>query len=180
MIRALVPLADGVEEMEAVIIVDVLRRARWQVTVAGLDAAPVVASRGVKLVPDAAWPAIDIAGHDVLALPGGSAGAKALMADRRVLDAVRQFTEAGKLVGAICAAPLVLQAAGVLRGRRATCHPAVRDRLTEPTPSDDRVVVDGRIVTSQGPGTAFEFALTLIRLAGSPAEAEAVAKGLVL
>jgi putative intracellular protease/amidase len=103
------------------------------------------------------------------------------MADTRVLDAICDVDERDdKWLAAICAAPRVLQAAGVLAGRTVTSHPSVRDELTVPTLSDERVVVDGRLVTSQGPGTAFEFALALLRNVEGTAVADRVAAGLVL
>ena len=191
MTRALVPIADGVEEMEAVVIIDTLRRAQWEVVAAavrtadrpqdGRFAAPVVASRGVRLLPDGEWSGLDPLRFDVLAIPGGAAGTKTLCADDSVLEAVRQFAKRGRLVGAICAGPLVLQKAGILSGRRATCHPAVRTEFGSAVSlCDTRVAVDGRIVTSQGPGTALEFALTLIELVEGPAAADGVRKGLVM
>lgn len=179
MTRALVPLADGCEEMEAVIIIDVLRRAKWDVVAAGVTGPVITASRGVSLVPDVAWSDIVPDSFDVLVLPGGGPGTDNLKACHTVLDAVRSFVAKDKLVGAICAGPLVLQAAGVLANRRATCHPSVRDKLVTDS-RDDRVVVDGNLVTSQAPGTAFEFSLTLVRLVDGEAAAEAVAAGLVL
>lgn len=180
MIQALMPLASGVEEIEAVVVLDVFRRAGFRITAAGLAAGPVIASRGVRILPDTDWDSCTPLDYDMLVLPGGAQGAKALATDLRVIDTIRQFVKAGRLVGAICAAPLVLQAAGVLGGRRATCHPSVRPQMTGAILVNDRVAVDERIVTSQGPGTAFEFALALIRLAASATQADAVAAGLVL
>jgi 4-methyl-5(b-hydroxyethyl)-thiazole monophosphate biosynthesis len=180
MAKVLVPLADGCEEMEATVIIDILRRAGWEVTSAGISGTVVTASRGVRLIPDAAWDDIDPATFDVLALPGGGPGSEALAADSRVLDTVRAFAGEQKLVAAICAAPLALQAAGVLEGRTATCHPGVRSDLTVPTVSDARVVVDGMIVTSQAPGTAFEFALALVELIDGRPAADRIAEGLIL
>lgn len=174
------PLADGVEEMEAVIIIDVLRRARWEVVSAGIHGDVVNASRGVKLLPDTEWRNIDPASFDVLILPGGSEGTNALCSDETVLETIRSFVREKKPVAAICAGPLVLESAGILKERRATCHPAVRDRLISARVQDDRVVIDGRIITSQGPGTAFEFALAIIRLVDGNDAADAVAEGLVL
>ena len=183
----LVPIAEGVEEIEVVTIIDVLRRARWDVVAAAVhpgpaagSPAPVTASRGVRIVPDAEWASINPLDFDLLVLPGGAGGTDVLKGDARVLDAVRGFVSAGKLVGAICAAPLVLQAAGVLNGRKATCHPSVRAQLTSAQLQTDAVVVDGGIMTSQGPGTAIAFALALIRRVAGPAAAETVAKALVL
>jgi 4-methyl-5(b-hydroxyethyl)-thiazole monophosphate biosynthesis len=178
--RVIVPLAEGVEEMEAVILLDVLRRAKWEVHAVGLQPGPVRASRGVGLLPDSTWSDIDPTAYDVLAIPGGAEGARRLQADGRVLETVRCFVSAERWVGAVCAGPLVLQAAGVLDGRKATCHPAVADKLIRAHRLPDRVVVDGRIVTSQGPGTCFEFALTLIRLIDGSEKAQAVAGPILL
>jgi 4-methyl-5(b-hydroxyethyl)-thiazole monophosphate biosynthesis len=180
MIRIVVPLAAGVEEMEAVIAVDVFRRAGFAVAVRGLRAGPVRASRGVVLQPDDTWDGTEPETFDALVLPGGAAGTEALKADGRIVEAVRRFVAAGKWVAAICAAPLVLDAAGVLAGRRATCHPAARASFQPGRWEEARVVVDGRIVTSQGPGTAFDFALTLVRLLGGEPLRARVAQGLVL
>ena len=180
MARVLIPLADGVEEMEAVILIDVLRRATWEVVSAGIAGRTVRASRGVVLVADAEWHAVDPMEFDVLAVPGGAAGADALSREQSVLEAVRCFAESGRLLAAICAGPLVLQAAGVLDGRRATCHPGVAARLTVTPRSAVRVVSDGNVVTSQGPGTAMELALALIARTDGAEAARAVAEGLVL
>jgi 4-methyl-5(b-hydroxyethyl)-thiazole monophosphate biosynthesis len=180
MSRVLIPLADGVEEMEAVIIIDVLRRAQWTVTAVGMQDGPVTASRNVRLVPDRPWPAVNPRDFDVLMIPGGAGGVERLAADERLLDAVRMFERTGKWIGAVCAGPLVLQAAGILNGRKVTCHPGVASRLTATGRSNDRVVVDGKLVTSQGPGTSFEFALTIVRLIDGPDKAEALALSMVL
>ncbi|MBA4387822.1 MAG: DJ-1 family protein [Verrucomicrobia bacterium] len=180
MARVIVPLADGVEEMEAVIIIDVLRRAKWDVTVAAVSGLGVKGSRGVNLVADASWAQIDADSYDVLVIPGGAEGTRILAADRRILETVRKFVSGKKLVGAICAAPLVLQAAGVLDGRKATCHPGVRQSLTSAMIQPGRVVEDGMIVTSQGPGTTIEFALALIRIVDGRAAADLVAQAMVV
>ncbi|MGQ9661636.1 MAG: DJ-1 family glyoxalase III [Kiritimatiellia bacterium] len=180
MARALIPLANGVEEMEAVIAVDVLRRACWEVTTAGITGTVVTASRGVKLVADSLWADVDPANFQVLVLPGGGDGTKALIADGRILETIRTFVASHRIVAAICAAPLVLEAAGVLRGRRTTCHPDVRAEIKTATYCAARVVIDGKIVTSQGPGTAFEFVLALVSLLDGPRAAEKVAAAMVL
>lgn len=178
MTSVLVPLADGSEEMEAVIAIDVFRRVPWSVTSAGIRPGVVTASRRVRLVPDAVWAEIEPAAFDILVIPGGQAGAEALSRDERVLEAVHLFMETGKWVAAVCAGPLVLQAAGVLTGRRATCHPAVT--LTQTERQEDRVVVDGRLITSQGPGTSLEFALAIVREVESPAKATELAQAMVI
>jgi len=181
MTRALVPLADGVEEMEAVIIIDTLRRSGWEVTAAAVDNADTVTgSRRVGLIPDASWADIAPAAFDCLLVPGGAGGAERLMSDVRLLAAIGDFAEAGKVVGAVCAGPLVLQKAGVLANRKATCHPAVKDSLVVTPWLPDRVAVDENIITSQAPGTTFEFALAIIEKIDGKQQAEDVAAGLIL
>ncbi|MBL7115333.1 MAG: DJ-1/PfpI family protein [Kiritimatiellae bacterium] len=180
MAEALILLADGIEEMETVIIVDVLRRAAWNVTMASIDNSEITASRGVRLLADKTFDAIDPTDYDVLLIPGGMGGTQRLQKHQGVLEAIRTFSDHAKWIGAICAGPLVLQSAGILEEKLVTCHPGVRDQLTAPRESNSRVVVDGRIVTSQGPGTAFEFALRFIELIDSPKAMQAVADGLVL
>ena len=181
MTKALMPLADGVEEIEAVVAADMLRRAGWRVTMAGLTAGPVAASRGVRLLPDATLDGQTAAqDFDVLLISGGSKGVANLRADARVMALVRAFAAADKWIGAVCAGPLVLQDAGILKGRRATCHPGVADELTGARRVDEPVVVDGRIVTSQGAGTMFVYIMTMIRLVSGEAAARDVAGGMVL
>lgn len=181
MTRALIPIADGTEEMEAVILIDTLRRAGWDVVSASLsDSLVVEASRHVKLVADLLWDDSCCAGIDVLVIAGGAKGTETLANDPRVLKAVRDNHKKGTIIAAICAGPLVLQAAGILDGRRATCHPAVTDSLTTAQPCNERVVIDGNIMTSQGPGTAFELSLALIEKRDGNDAARRVARGLVL
>jgi len=162
MAKTLVPIADGVEEMEAVIIVDTLRRAGWEVSSAGVEAQIVTASRGVRLVPDVAWEIVKPETFDILVIPGGLDGTRRLCETTSVLDAVRCFRADAKVIAAICAGPLVLQAAGILGGVRVTCHPSVASELTATPRHDHRVVIDQNVITSQAPGTAFEFALAII------------------
>lgn len=179
--KALVPIANGSEEMEAVIIIDTLRRAEWDVTVAGLAAGTIEASRGVKLVPDTTWGEINPSDFDVLILPGGFGGTVALSEHAGVQQALRDFAAEGKWVGAICAAALALHAAGILEGKRFTCYPGVEAKLpSNVQPVNEIVVVDDHLITSQGPGTAFEFALKLIEECGSPNTAATVRAGLLL
>jgi len=180
MTAAVIPLAEGVEEMEAVVVMDVLRRAGWLVTGAGLTAGPLTASRGVRLLPDTTWAELDLAAFDALVVPGGAGGVAALRQDGRVAAAARDFFQRGQWVAAICAGPLVLQDAGLLAGRRATCHPGVARELTTTPRVDEPVVVDGRLVTSQGAGTVLEFALTLVALVDGAARAGTIARAMAL
>lgn len=159
----LVPIADGTEEIEAVCIIDVLRRAGADVTVASVDGLQITASRGVKIVADRLI--ADCAGRhfDLIVLPGGMPGAERLRDNPLVTQRLKDQYATGRLIGAICAAPAVVLAHhGLLAGRRATAHPAFCQHL--PLAADTRVVTDGNVVTSRGPGTAIEFALELVRL----------------
>ncbi len=179
--KALVPIANGFEEMEAVIIIDTLRRAEWDVTVAGLTAGTIEAANGVKLVSDTPWDQINPADYDVLLLPGGFGGTVALSEHAGVQQALRDFNEKGKWIGSICAAALALHAAGILEGKKFTCYPGVEQKLpSNVQPVDEIVVVDGHLITSQGPGTAFEFALKVIAECSSPNAANTVRAGLLL
>ncbi len=161
--RALVLLAQGSEEMEAVISIDVLRRGGIEVTVAGVEGAgPVRCSRGVTITPDAALESID-GEFDVLVLPGGAEGAKRLAASSRVGELLREQERSGRWVAAICAAPLALQAHGVFEHYQLTSHPSVKSQLESwGDYSEHPVVADRKLITSRGPGTAFPFALRIL------------------
>ena len=161
--KALVLLAQGSEEMEAVISIDVLRRGGIEVTVAGVDgAAPVRCSRGVTITPDVALESVD-GEFDVLVLPGGAEGAKRLAASSRVGELLREQERAGRWVAAICAAPIALQAHGVFEHYQLTSHPSVKAELEGwGDYSEHPVVADRKLITSRGPGTAFPFALRIL------------------
>ena len=179
--RVLVPLAEGFEEMEGVILIDVLRQARIETVAAAMgESREVPASRGVTVVDDTTWTELDPASFDLIAIPGGMGGTRRLQQDQRLLKALREFHGAGKPLAAVCAGPLVLQSAGLLKGRTVTCHPGVADELTDAKRLDDRVVEDGNLITSQGPGTSFAFALAIVRRLAGEAVANQVAGGLIL
>lgn len=177
--NAVVVLAPGFEEIEAMSIIDILRRAGVTVTVASLQAGAVKGAHGVCVVPDTTLGELDVKKFDTVILPGGNPGYVNLGKDKRVLDAVKTAFEAGKIVAAICAAPSVLAQAGILKGKRATIYPGMESALTGATPVHERVVVDGTLVTSQGPGTALEFALTLVELLVGKEKAQEVKNQLV-
>ena len=175
--RAIVLVAEGSEEMETVICVDVLRRAGVDVVLAGVGGGGphVTASRGVRLIPDAPWNPADLAGADALVLPGGLGGTNVFRADESVKQAVRDALASGKMVGAMCAAPYVLHDAGVLAGRRYTSYPSCAPDLTDGAWVDEPDVRDGNLITGQGPATAFDFALALARALVGDAVANQVA-----
>lgn len=163
--KALVPIADGSEEIEAVCIIDTLRRAGLDVTVASVGELQVTASRGVKIVADALIADCKNVDYDCIALPGGMPGAEHLRDSAELIAILKKQKAAGKLYAAICASPAVaLLPHGLLEGVKATCYPGFRSKLDPALASEERVVVDGNCVTSQGPGTAIEFALKLIEL----------------
>jgi protein deglycase len=165
--RVLVPLAQGCEELEAVTIIDILRRAGIEVDSAGLEPGPVRASRGTVLVPDITLEEALGRNYDMIALPGGMPGMANLRQDARIKALLQDMAAAGKYVTAICAAPAVLAAAGLLEGRHATSYPGALEDVKGVILKDAPVVRDGRVITSRGPGTAMDFALELVEtLAG--------------
>jgi len=165
--KVLVPLAQGCEEIEAITVVDILRRAGIEVISAGLDAQPVRASRGVMLLPDTTLDAALQHDFDMMVLPGGQPGTNNLKADARIIRLLQDMAQQGKFVAAICAAPSVLAAAGLLDDRHATSFPGALDAFPQVRQQHTAVVEDGKFITSRGPGTAMDFALTLVeRLLG--------------
>ena len=165
----LVLFAEGSEELEAITIVNILRRAGVSVTLAGLDEGALRGSRGVVLIPDTTLHEALAHDYDMVVLPGGQPGTNNLKADPRVLKLLKQMSLQGKYVTAICAAPSVLAFAGLLDGKRATSFPGSLDPFPQVMQQGTAVAEDEKLITSRGPGTAIDFALTLVeRLAGMP------------
>ncbi len=167
--KVLIPLAQGCEELEAVTIIDLLRRAEIQVVTAGLDNQTVIASRGTKLIPDTDLDTALQDDYDMVVLPGGLPGADNLDNDERIKELLKKMANSEKFTAAICAAPKVLANAGILEGKTATSYPGFLDNLNldNTTITNEAVVKDGKVITSRGPGTAMDFALELIEtLAG--------------
>ncbi len=164
MASVLIPLAQGCEELEAVTIIDLLRRAGIDVVTAGLDDSPVRCSRGTVLVPDAQLDDVIERDFDMLVLPGGLPGADHLDADPRIHRLLQRMHNSDRYTAAICAAPKVLASSGLLQGKQATSYPGVLDDLAVEGMEykTDPVVRDGKVITSRGPGTAMDFALALI------------------
>ncbi len=162
--KCLVPLATGFEEIEAVAVVDILRRAGTEVVTAGTVKGAIEGRNKIKVVPDVTLDAVLKDSFDVIFLPGGAVGTENLKKDARIKEIVEGHFAKGKLVAAICAAPSVLSKIGVTKGRTITSHPGVRAELVAGKVSDERVVADGNIITSQGPGTAIEFAFKLVEI----------------
>ncbi len=180
MATVLVPLAQGCEELEAVTVIDLLRRAEIEVVTAGLDDQPVRASRGVTLVPDTTLDQVLHRDFDMVVLPGGLPGADHLDQDPRIRQLLNRIAQQNKFTAAICAAPKVLANAGLLRGKKATGYPGVLSsmNLENVTVTQEAVVKDGQVITSRGPGTAMDFALALIESLAGKGKRDEVEAGL--
>jgi protein deglycase len=172
--RVLVPLAEGFEELEAVTVIDILRRAGIEVVVASLAESPVTGSHGIRVAADTPLAALVEQDFDMIALPGGMPGAEHLKKDARIAGLARRLHAKGRPVAAICAAPMVLAAAGLLDGRRATSYPGFLADAAKTTVVNEAVVVDGGVITSRGPGTALDFALQLVETLEGAAAREGV------
>jgi len=166
MSRVLVPLAEGFEEIEAVTVVDLLRRAGIEVHTASLDGPQVTGSHGITVAADIALDAAVADAYDMIVLPGGMPASRHLKNDARIISLLRRFAAEGRYTAAICAAPSVLAHAGLLDERAATSFPGFLDANSAPgiRLCDEPVVIDGKVATSRGAGTAMEFGLALIGL----------------
>lgn len=166
MTRVLVPLAEGFEDLEAITIVDLLRRGQIEVVTAGLKPGPVQGSRGTVVIPDMGLDQALQEQFDMMVLPGGQPGATNLQKDERIRIRLQEMAADNRLTAAICAAPAVLAAAGLLDGRKATSFPGAidPDRYPNVHLGKEPVVRDGNIITSRGPGTAMDFSLSLIEI----------------
>jgi len=160
--KVLVYLAPGFEEIEAVTIIDLLRRANIEVTVAGINEKVVTGSHGITVISDISLEQVDPAEYDYLVLPGGQPGTNNLKNNTKVLESIKNFMQDNKLIGAICAAPTVLFQAGILEKRRITSYPSEKAVFTSAVYEESSVVKDGNIITSRGVGTAIDFTLDLI------------------
>jgi 4-methyl-5(b-hydroxyethyl)-thiazole monophosphate biosynthesis len=164
---ALILFADGSEELEAITIVNILRRGGINVTLTGLHSGILRGSRGTMIQPDTTLDEVLKRDYDLIALPGGQPGTNNLKTDERVIALVQRMAKQGKYVSAICAAPSVLATAGLLDGKQATSFPGALDQFPKVARKNESTVEDGIFITSRGPGTAMDFSLLLLeRLAG--------------
>jgi 4-methyl-5(b-hydroxyethyl)-thiazole monophosphate biosynthesis len=176
--KALVFLATGFEEIETVTVVDILKRANVEVTVASLTANVTEGKHGLKVVPDKSIDNVSVTDFDLVFVPGGNPGYKNLRKDLRVIAMVKKAFEVNKIITAICAGPTVLADAGILEGKACTIYPGMEKELEAGggKPKQDMVVVDGNIVTSRGPATALPFALKLAEMLAGKQVVESVRK----
>jgi len=181
MTEVLVPLAPGCEELEAVTIMDLMVRAGIQVTSVGLDDQVVTCSRGTRIKPSTSIDQVMDKSFDMVVLPGGLPGANHLRDDPRVQAILQKHAAENKYIGALCAAPIALAQAGVLKGKTVTAFPGSMDEtdVSGINLKDTVIEVDGKVITSRGPGTAMDFVLTLIELLEGKAKRNQVEQALV-
>ncbi|MFT7619115.1 MAG: 4-methyl-5(b-hydroxyethyl)-thiazole monophosphate biosynthesis [Planctomycetota bacterium] len=178
--RVVVPLAPGFEEIEAVTIIDVLRRAELDVVVAGLAPGLVYGAHGLGVETDTTIDNLGDAKVDMVALPGGLPGADHLLADDGVQALIAKVRDEDGWLCAICAAPMALGPSGVTKDRCVTSYPGFGDRFDYKQYLENRVVIDGKVITSRGPGTSLEFALELVRALCGDEKAQALEVGMLV
>lgn len=159
-------LADGFEEVEALAPVDVLRRAGIETTIVGAKNQTVYSSRKVKVIADALLAEVDLDSYDGIIIPGGQPGADNLTADDAVINWIQKFNQEGKLLASLCAGPLALNRAGVIKGKKVTCYPGVEKFLLGVDHQDALVVCDGNIITGKGPAAALAFSFAIVDYLG--------------
>ncbi len=174
-------LADGFEDIEALTVVDLLRRAQIPVTTVSItETRQVSTSHGITLYTDALFQDCDFSDAEMLVLPGGQPGTRHLGECAPLAELLKEFAAKGGRIAAICAAPTVLNSLGILKGRRATSYPSCEPQMDQVASYEkDSVVVDGNITTSRGLGTAIDFALALIAQLQGQEQADAIARSIV-
>ncbi|TKY59082.1 DJ-1-like C [Spatholobus suberectus] len=176
----LIPIAHGSEEIEVVTVVDILRRAKANVTVASVEKSlEVLASQGTKIVADILISNAQESAHDLIILPGGTAGAQRLSKSRILKKLLKEQNSAGRIYGALCSSLAILQKQGLLKDKRATAHPSVLDKLKDEAINGSKVVIDGKLITSEGLATVTDFALAIVSKLFGNGRARSVAEGLV-
>jgi len=177
--NALVVLANGFEEIEASAIIDILRRGNIDVTLAGLDASDITGAHQLSVTTETTLSQALENTFDAIVLPGGEPGTTNLENSELLKKALYDFTASEKLVAAICAAPRILDALGLLDGKNATSYPGTRDQMTRCNYVEDAVVVDGNVITSRGPGTAMTFAYAVVEQLQSSEESKQLQEAMV-
>lgn len=172
--KVLILLADGFEEIEAISVIDILRRADLELVTVGLTKKEVLSSHQVTVIADSTLSEIDPAGFDLIFLPGGEPGTTNLENSENVKNMLRTFHNQQKWIAAICAAPRILEGLGILQTRKATGYPTIQSRMKTCSFVNESVVQDGHIITSRGPGTAMLMGYTLVEVLKSKAAAKAL------
>ena len=175
-----VMLADGFEEVEALTAVDLLRRAKIYVdTVSITDDFTVHGAHGINVQTEDLFDEVDFSETDMIVLPGGMPGTTNLKEHEGLKKVLLRFAEEEKYIGAICAAPTVLDEIGILQGKRATCYPGVESQIKDAILTRTPVMRDGNIITGQGVGTAIDFALKLVEVLAGEEKAKEIAEAIV-
>lgn len=177
--NVLVPLAEGFEEIEAITIIDILRRAEANVVVASLEKRNVQGSHGLKVIADTVLAEVLEDSWDMIVLPGGVPGAPNLMQDQRIIKLLKDQAAANKTSAAICAAPAVLEAAGLTEAKQVTSHPAWADQMTTAIHTGARVESSDLIVTGQAAGSAMEFSFKLVETLYGPEKVAEINQGVL-
>lgn len=167
MTKVAVILADGFEEIEALTVVDVLRRANITCHMVGFEA-QVTGSHAIQVQADRVFDS-DLSDYDLIVLPGGMPGSAHLRDNEQLIAELQKFEQVGKKVAAICAAPIVLNRAGLLKDKEFTCYDGVQEQIADGHYRKETVVVDGQLTTSRGPATALAFAYNLVEQLGGDA-----------
>ena len=163
--KAIVLFKEGFEELEALSVVDVFRRANMECLMIGMDQDKVKSSHGIEVTMDCVYDD-SVKKADLVVLPGGLPGATSLRDDHRVIELLQEFYRDGKIIGAICAGPISLQKANIIQGKNFTCYPGFEDQLPDGIHQDVLVCEDGQIITSRGPGASLAFAYALLEKLG--------------
>jgi 4-methyl-5(b-hydroxyethyl)-thiazole monophosphate biosynthesis len=179
--KVLVAVADGIEELEAITIIDCLRRTGAELTVASVQKPEITTARKVKIIADCLMTDCKDKVYDLIALPGGMPGAEHLRDSRELTEMLKNQKESGRLYAAICASPaIVFEYHGLLADKKATCYPAMAEKIRNKQALAQRLVVDGNCITSQGPGTALEFSLKLVELLFGNEKSRELAKAMLV
>ena len=160
--KVVVPFAEGFEEIEAITVVDVLRRTDLDVVTVYLEKNPVQGSHNISVLTDMSIQDIKSADFECIALPGGMPGSENLKKNNTVLNLLNQIYSIGGVIAAICAAPIALSQAGLLQGKKVTCYPGFEDMMKGAHLIDEPVVSDGNVITAKGAGCAIPFALKIV------------------
>lgn len=164
MAKIIIPISNGFEEIEAITIIDVCRRANIEVTIAGVEDLEIIGAHGIKIISDTKIENINCDDFDMIVLPGGLPNAFTLADNQKVQSLLKEFKENNKKIGAICAAPYALHTAGVLN-ENFTCYPSFEEKIKlDGYQPNDAVVIDENVITARGPATAMSFALEIVKI----------------
>lgn len=173
-------IADGFEEIEAITLIDLLRRANYDLKTVSINQNnEIEGSHKIKMITDMVFDDVNFNDTDVIVLPGGVPGVPNLVSENKVLDLIKDFYNHNKYIVAICAAPFVLERAGILSGKKITCYPTWEDKINSAKIKKKDVVVDGRIITARGVGAAIDLGLKLVEIFSSKSDSKILKNSIV-